>query len=398
MIYIIIAILRDFLGLKLSSVFAYTSSRMALAALTSFCTTLLLGPFFIHKLYELKIGESIRSEDCPLLGKLHEKKKNTPTMGGLLMLFSMLISLFLWMDLSHSFTLILALCTIWLGSLGAYDDFLKLKYKNSKGLSMRWKFFFQMLLSAIIISYLCSSSLQGYLEPIISPPFAKDWMSGKCVQLHSWDYIIRLYLPFVKTPWLLFSGTLGFLCLIAFLFCVISGSSNAVNLSDGLDGLACGCLMTCAASISCLAFLSNHSEIARYLNILYIDGSAEIAIYLAALMGACLGFLWFNCHPAQVFMGDTGSLALGGIIGVSALLLKRELLLALTGSVFVLEAVSVILQVASFRLRNKKRIFLCAPLHHHYEYKGWHENKIVVRFWIISLLMAIIGLASIKFQ
>lgn len=398
MIYTFIYILRNYLGLKLSSVFAYTSSRMALAALTGFSATLLLAPFFIHKLYELKIGESIRSEECPLLGKLHEKKKDTPTMGGLLILFSMLISLILWMDLSHSFTILLGLSTLVLGGLGAYDDYLKLKYKNSKGLSMKWKLLCQLLLSVLIIAYLVSPYLQESFSSVMTPPFAKERIAGQSVHLYSWEYVQRLYVPFFKTPWNLFSGNIGLVVLAIFLFCVICGSSNAVNLSDGLDGLACGCLITTASCLSCLSFISNHSEIAHYLNILYIEGSAEIAIYLSALVGACLGFLWFNCHPAQIFMGDTGSLALGGVIGVSALLLKRELLLALVGGVFCIEAISVILQIASFRWRNKKRIFLCAPLHHHFEYKGWHENKIVVRFWIVSLLLAIIGLASIKFQ
>jgi phospho-N-acetylmuramoyl-pentapeptide-transferase len=183
-----------------------------------------------------------------------------------------------------------------------------------------------------------------------------------------------------------------------FIFFVVTGSSNAANLTDGLDGLLAGCLITAAGSLGLIAFVSNHLDIARYLNILYIEGSGEIAIYLCALIGASLGFLWYNGYPAQVFMGDTGSLTLGGILGVSAVLLKREFLLGIVGGIFVAEALSVILQVASYRLRNKKRIFLCAPLHHHFEYKGWPETKVVIRFWIISLLFAIIGIASLKFQ
>jgi phospho-N-acetylmuramoyl-pentapeptide-transferase len=179
---------------------------------------------------------------------------------------------------------------------------------------------------------------------------------------------------------------------------VITGSSNAANLTDGLDGLLAGCLVTAAGSLCLIAFVSNHVDIARYLNILYIEGSGEIAIYLCALIGASLGFLWYNSYPAQVFMGDTGSLTLGGILGVSAVLLRREFLLGIVGGIFVAEALSVILQVASYRLRNKKRIFLCAPLHHHFEYKGWPETKVVIRFWIMSLLFAIIGIASLKFQ
>lgn len=183
-----------------------------------------------------------------------------------------------------------------------------------------------------------------------------------------------------------------------FFFFVITGSSNAVNLTDGLDGLAAGSLIMVAGSLGIVAFVSNHQDLARYLNILYIEGSGEIAIYLCAMIGACLGFLWYNGYPAQVFMGDTGSLTLGGIIGVSAVLLKREFLLGIVGGIFVAEALSVILQVASYRFRNKKRIFLIAPLHHHFEYKGWPETKVVIRFWIVGLIFAIIGIASLRFQ
>jgi phospho-N-acetylmuramoyl-pentapeptide-transferase len=179
---------------------------------------------------------------------------------------------------------------------------------------------------------------------------------------------------------------------------VITGSSNAVNLTDGLDGLASGCLIMVAGVLALIGFLSNNIEMSRYLNILYIEESGEIAIYMFALIGACLGFLWYNGHPAQVFMGDTGSLALGGIVGVSAILLRREVLFAIVGGIFVAETISVILQVGSYKLRNKKRIFLCTPLHHHFEYKGWPETKVVLRFWIISLILAIFGIASIKFQ
>ena len=186
--------------------------------------------------------------------------------------------------------------------------------------------------------------------------------------------------------------------MIGFIMLVITGASNAVNLTDGLDGLATGTVMLSASAFALIAFVSNHLDLSRYLHILYIEGSSEIAIYLAALAGACLGFLWYNGHPAQVFMGDTGSLTMGAILGVSAVLLKRELLLGIIGGVFVIEALSVMLQVGSYKLRNKKRMFLCAPLHHHFEYKGWAETKVVVRFWIIGLLCAIIGIATLKFQ
>jgi phospho-N-acetylmuramoyl-pentapeptide-transferase len=211
------------------------------------------------------------------------------------------------------------------------------------------------------------------------------------------EYISRVYLPFDKDPILVLDGAAKILAFLLIII-VITGSSNAVNLTDGLDGLAAGCLVMVSLVLGLFAFFSNHIDLARYLNILYIEGSGEIAVYLLALAGAALGFLWYNGYPAQVFMGDTGSLALGGILGVSSVLLRREMLLAIAGAVFVAEALSVIIQVLSYRYRNKKRVFLCAPLHHHFEYKGWPETKVVIRFWIISLLFAIIAVLSLKFQ
>ncbi|WP_068470141.1 phospho-N-acetylmuramoyl-pentapeptide-transferase [Candidatus Protochlamydia phocaeensis] len=416
MILLIIDLLKDMWGIKAPAVFTYYSTRMILAALTSLLLSIFLGPYFIRKLYEMKIGQSIRKDECPLLGKLHEKKQNTPTMGGILILFSMLISLILWMDLTHIFTFILLATTLFLGSIGGRDDYLKLKYKNTKGMSAKGKLFFQFLLSAAIASYFLIAPVHEAIEnwtwfhiPVIKENVVvkgEAAQKGEAVQsdnghqsvnLSLKDYASRLYIPFFKEPVAIFSG-LALILMAFFMFFVITGASNATNLTDGLDGLASGCLIMAAGALGLIAFVSNHVEIARYLNILYIEGSGEIAIYLSALIGACLGFLWYNGHPAQVFMGDTGSLTLGGIIGVSAVLLRREFLLGIVGGVFVAEALSVILQVLSYRLRNKKRVFLCAPLHHHFEYKGWPETKVVIRFWIISLLLAIIGIASLKFQ
>ncbi|CAF23976.1 phospho-N-acetylmuramoyl-pentapeptide-transferase [Candidatus Protochlamydia amoebophila] len=396
--------------LKVPSVFSYYSTRMILAAITSLLLSIFLGPYFIRKLYELKIGQSIRKEDCPLLGQLHEKKQNTPTMGGILILSSMLVSLVLWMDLTHIFTLILFVTTVFLGLIGGRDDYLKLKYKNTKGMSARGKLFFQFVLSAAIASYFLLSSVNEMFEKWtwFQPPVIKEQivvknsetlqeMPSQTKSISLKEYASRLYIPFFKEPVVTFGG-ISLILMAFFIFFVITGSSNAANLTDGLDGLLAGCLVTAAGSLCLIAFVSNHVDIARYLNILYIEGSGEIAIYLCALIGASLGFLWYNGYPAQVFMGDTGSLTLGGILGVSAVLLRREFLLGIVGGIFVAEALSVILQVASYRLRNKKRIFLCAPLHHHFEYKGWPETKVVIRFWIMSLLFAIIGIASLKFQ
>ncbi|MDF2577368.1 MAG: mraY [Chlamydiales bacterium] len=405
MLLLLLKILRTQYGLKLPAALEYVSTRLGLAALTSLILSIFLGPYLIHKLYEWKIGQPIRMEECPLLGELHKKKKDTPTMGGVLIIFSMTISLILWMDLTHSFTLILLLTTYVLGAIGAYDDYLKLRLRNSKGLSARSKFSLNVIFSILIASYLLIPQLTDLLHSgsWFVPPWAKDTISSLGAENHSEPllttqaYMARLFIPFFKEPFIIFEG-LGLLAIGILIVFVITGTSNAVNLTDGLDGLAAGCVIMVASTLMLFAFVSNNIEVARYLHILYIEGSGEIAVYLAALIGGCLGFLWYNGHPAQIFMGDTGSLALGGVIGVAAILLRREPLLALIGGIFVAEAMSDILQVASYKLRNKKRIFLCAPLHHHFEYKGWPETKVVMRFWIVGLILAIIGLISLKLQ
>jgi phospho-N-acetylmuramoyl-pentapeptide-transferase len=388
-------------GVKVPAAFSYCSTRMILAAMTTLLLTIFLGPAFIRKLYELKMGQTIRVADCPVLSELHKKKNNIPTMGGILILFSMIVALLFWMDLSNIYTLLLFITTFWLGGIGAYDDYLKLKYRNSKGMSGKLKLFLQLLLATGIAAYVVWPREKSSSDQWYHPPVAKEQIhvekAAKTVALSSEQMMSRYYIPFYKQPlfiltgaWLLFS--------VFFTIFTITGASNAVNLTDGLDGLASGCLIMTSIVFALFGFLSNNIEISRYLNILYIEGSSEIAIYLAAMIGALLGFLWYNGHPAQVFMGDTGSLALGGIIGVSAVLLRREALLGLAGGIFVAEALSVIIQIASYRLRNRKRVFLCAPLHHHFEYKGWPETKVVIRFWIISLILAILAVSSIKIQ
>ncbi len=406
MLLFLIEWLRDSLDWKIPMAFTYFSTRMILAAATSLLLCIFLGPRFIKKLYEMKIGQEIRSvQECPLLAELHGKKKDTPTMGGVLILFSMGTALFLWMDLRNVFTLILFLTTLVLGCLGAADDYLKLRFKNSKGLKARKKMLCQIGFSSLIALYLLIPAFTNAIagEKFFRPPTAKEQIvepqEGKrpiirTLTLSTQEYIEQFYLPFFKDP-IAILPTIAAFFLIVF---VITGASNAVNLTDGLDGLAAGCLVMVSLVLALFAFLSNHIDLARYLNILYIEGSGEIAVYLFALAGAALGFLWYNGYPAQVFMGDTGSLAMGGILGVSAVLLRREMILAIAGAIFVAEALSVIFQVLSYRYRNKKRIFLCAPLHHHFEYKGWPETKVVIRFWIISLLFAIIAIASLKLQ
>lgn len=385
------------MGLKLPALFAYTSTRMLLASLSTFALTVSLGPRFIKQLYALKIGHTVRISEVAVLAEQYTKSRNVPSMGGILFLTTMILSSLLWMDLSHSFTFLLLAGAVWMGGIGMVDDYLKIKRGKSKGLSARMKFSLQALFSACLALYLLAPTVTKSLP--LQPPTAKE----KNYELHeksllsTQEYALHYFIPFCKKP-LVFSGVVASIFSFLFILFVLVGSTNAVNLTDGLDGLATGLALLVALVLALVAFLSNHVQIADYLNILYIEGSAEIGIFLSILIGACLGFLWFNGYPAQLFMGDTGSLALGGILGISAILLRREFLYAIVGGVFVLETASVILQVASFRLRNGKRIFLCAPLHHHFQMKGWHEAKIVLRFWMIGLALAIIALVSLKIQ
>lgn len=402
MLLFLFGFLQKAFSLQIPSAFFYSSTRMILAAFTSLFFILFLGPWFIRKLSSLKASNSIRVEDCPPLAELHKKKKDTPTMGGILILSSMLVSLFLWMDLHAIFTWILFLTTIWIGGIGAYDDYLKLKYKNSKGLRARKKMLLQGVFALLLALYLLVPSISQSLSRgnWLAAPIAKQqiFVEGKeeIQTLSLSDYSCRYYMPFCKDPVFILKGgaiLLGFLLT----WFVVTGSSNAVNLTDGLDGLASGCLIMVAAVMAIVAFFSNNIELSSYLNILYVEGSGEIAIYLFALVGACLGFLWFNGSPAEIFMGDTGSLTLGAILGVSSILLRREFLFALTGGIFIAETLSVILQVGRYKM-CRKRVFLCAPLHHHFEYKGWPETKVVLRFWIISLLLCLLGVVSLKLQ
>lgn len=372
------------LGFKIPNQFTYYSTRMMLAALTSLLISIFIGPIFIKKLYELKIGQTIRTSECPLLGKLHHNKQDTPTMGGILILISIFVSLFLWMDLKHSFTFLLFITTLFLGILGGRDDYLKLRYKNTKGLSGKKKLLGQIFISLFVALYLLNPTFNNFFH-------IGDWFPSTIDDLYG-----TIFVPFINDPVVTLKGPSILFAAFLIVF-TITGSSNAVNLTDGLDGLASGCLIVASSCLAIIAFVSNHVDIARYLQIPYIEGSGEIAIFLSAFAGGCLGFLWYNGYPAQVFMGDIGSLSLGGALGLCAVLLKRELLYGIIGGIFVIEALSVIIQVLSFKFRNKKRVFLCSPLHHHFEYKGWPETKVVLRFWIIGFILAIIGLTSLKF-
>jgi phospho-N-acetylmuramoyl-pentapeptide-transferase len=346
------------------NLFRYITFRSAMAALTAFLISLIFGPILIKKLKELKIGEKITKGDSPGLDGLHENKKNTPTMGGILILSAILFSTLLWADIFNKYIIIVLFATVWLGVTGFIDDYLKQIKKRSKGLTATAKLTSQILLGLIL-------GIVLFLDP---------------------QHSIKLDLPFLKDVSLNLDGIY-----ILFVILVITGSSNAVNLTDGLDGLAIGIVVMVALAFSVLSYVSGNIKFSDYLLIPYIRGSGELTVFCASILGAGLGFLWFNCYPASIFMGDVGSLALGGAIGIVALLIKKELLLMIVGGIFVLEALSVILQIASFRF-TKKRIFRIAPLHHHFEFLNWPENKVIVRFWIIASLLALLTLVTLKIR
>lgn len=386
-----------YLGIQVPIFFTQCSTRIALASLTSFCLTLFFGKKCIQILRRWNLKDRVRTKDCALLAELHGKKNETPTMGGVLIVFSLLISLFLWMQLDHSFTFILFFTTLSMGILGAVDDILKIR-RGKRGLAAKKKFLVQAIFSLLVVFYLFVPAVSDFFEKKIGlySPKAKEFSPSEQAVLSTKAIASRIYLPFHKNVWKVSGVGLFFLGLF-YLF-VIAGSCNAVNLTDGLDGLAAGNVLIVSACFCLFAFLSNHIEMAKSLHILYIEGTSEIAVFLAAVVGSCLGFLWYNAPPAQVFMGDTGSLTLGAILGVTAVLLRREFLLAIVGGIFVAEALSVILQVGSYRYRKKKRVFLCSPLHHHFEYKGIAETKVTIRFWIIGILLAVVGILSLKLQ
>lgn len=342
------------------NVFRYITFRSLGAAMTALLISLALGPWMINWLKSLQWGQVVRTEGP----QTHLKKSGTPTMGGVLILFSMIISMLLWMDFSNIGMWIVMFVTVAYGLIGWVDDYRKVVHKNTKGLSARQKLVLQFLVAGIA-SYLFLKYTAVNAE---------------------------LRLPFFKN----FSLDLGWVY-VPFCMCVIVGASNAVNLTDGLDGLAIGPVITTAGTFLLLAYVAGHVKIAEYLEIPYIAGAGELSVYAAAMAAAGLGFLWFNAHPAQVFMGDVGSLALGGGIGALAVVTKNEILLLIVGGVFVMEALSVMIQVASFKTRGK-RVFRMAPIHHHFELKGWPEPKVIVRFWIISILLAIVAISTLKLR
>ena len=360
--------------LKALNVFSYITFRAICAGLTAFILSIAFGNIVIRKLISLKFGQPIRSAaEVHKLHELHGAKKGTPTMGGVLLIGSVVISTILWAKPTNPFVWLVLFSTIFLGGIGFYDDWLKVSKKSSDGISSRLKFVLQCVLAGIFTIFFVTNP--------------KLWATAQ-----------QLFIPFLKEPLLFGMGAFTFI----FYLLVIVGTSNAVNLTDGLDGLAAGCTATVAATYAVLVYVAGNIKTASYLQVPFVSYSSEttvgeLSILCVALLGACLGFLWWNAHPARVFMGDTGSLAIGGMLGAVAICCKQELLLVIVGGVFVMEAMSVILQVASFKTTGR-RIFKMSPIHHHFELSGWKENTVIVRFWILSVLFALLGLATLKLR
>jgi phospho-N-acetylmuramoyl-pentapeptide-transferase len=345
------------------NVFSYLTLRSILAAMSAMAIALIAGPFMISRLARYQIGQVVR-DDGP---QSHLPKAGTPTMGGMLIIFAVVLTTTLWGDLVNRFVLIALGITLGYGLIGFYDDYLKLVVGNSRGLVPRWKYFWQSLLgiAAGILLY----------------------------RLAHTATVASFHVPFFKSvAWPL--GAFGFVFLG---YLMIVGMSNAVNLTDGLDGLAIGPTVMVAGALAIFAYLTGNAVFANYLQITAVPGAGELAVFCSAIVGAGLGFLWFNAYPAQVFMGDIGALALGAALGCVGFIVRQEIVTLLMGGIFVLETASVILQVASFKMTGK-RIFRMAPLHHHFELKGWAEPKIIVRFWIISILLVLAGLATLKLR
>ena len=369
---------RLFLYFRPFRIFRYVTFRTAFATLTALLITLFIGPFVIEKLREFQIGQYIREEGP----KDHQKKAGTPTMGGVLICIAILLPTLLWSDLSNPFVWLVMGSTLAFGAIGFTDDYIKVVHRRNLGLTGRAKLGAQFLVAAGIAAALIAMQSQGIYSTQITVPFIKGFHP-------------HLAVPFLtRIPhW----GLVAFVPFVAFVALVLVGSSNAVNLTDGLDGLAIGCTIVAAGALTVLTYVSGHVVFADYLELQRMPLVAEVTVFCGSMVGASIGFLWYNAHPAEIFMGDVGSLALGGAIGTVAVVIRQELLLPLIGGIFVLEALSVILQVSSYKLR-KKRIFKMAPLHHHFELMGWSESKVITRFWIGALVFALFALTTLKLR
>jgi phospho-N-acetylmuramoyl-pentapeptide-transferase len=364
---------------RLFRIFRYLTFRTVFASLTALLIGLLIGPYVIEKLREFQIGQYIREEGP----QSHQKKSGTPTMGGVLICISILVPTLLWADLSNPYVWLVMLSTLAFGAIGFTDDYIKVVHRRNQGLTARAKLGLQFVASTAVAVVLVVMKTRGAYSTRLMVPFAKrfrpdlvwEWM-GHIPHMH-W----LVFVPFV-----------------VFVMIVISGASNAVNLTDGLDGLAIGCTIIAAGALTVLTYVSGHVVFSDYLELERMSMVSELTVFCGSMVGASIGFLWYNAHPAEIFMGDVGSLALGGAIGTVAVVIKQELLLPFIGGVFILEAVSVMLQVGSYKLRNGKRIFKMAPLHHHFELMGWSESKVIARFWILALVFALFALTTLKLR
>jgi phospho-N-acetylmuramoyl-pentapeptide-transferase len=359
-------------------VFQYATFRTAFASITALFLCVALGPWLIQKLREFQIGQYIREEGP----KSHMKKAGTPTMGGILIIISIVVPTLLWANLANGYVWIALFGLISFGLIGFWDDYAKLRRKQNLGLSVKEKFLLQVLAALVVGFILLTLHANKAYSTSINVPFFKSFKPDLLIDSlsHHWYTYPLAFLPFY-----------------AFMVLVIVGSSDAVNLTDGLDGLAIGLMIIAAGAMTVLTYVEGNARFAEYLDLARSPGASELAIFCGSMVGASLGFLWYNAHPADIFMGDVGSLALGGALGVVAVLIKQEILLVFIGGVYVMEAVSVILQVGSYKLR-KKRIFKMAPIHHHFEALGWPESKIITRFWIAGLVMALFALTTLKLR
>jgi phospho-N-acetylmuramoyl-pentapeptide-transferase len=360
-------------------IFRYLTFRTAFASLTALLITMIIGPYVIEKLREFQIGQYIREEGP----KAHQKKAGTPTMGGVLICIAILLPTLLWADLSNPFVWLVMFSATAFGAIGFADDYIKVVHRRNLGLTARAKLIYQFLAAAAVSVVLVLMDLQGSYSTRLMVPFVK---------------IFRPRLAIPGLTHIPHFGVLAFLPFIIFIMLLVVLTSNAVNLTDGLDGLAIGCTIIAAGALTVLTYVSGHVTFADYLELQRMPLVSEVTVFCGAMTGASIGFLWYNAHPAEIFMGDVGSLALGGALATVAVVIKQELLLPFIGGVFYLEAVSVILQVGSYKLRGGKRIFRMAPLHHHFELLGWSESKVIARFWIAALVFALFALTTLKLR
>ncbi|MCL5005469.1 MAG: phospho-N-acetylmuramoyl-pentapeptide-transferase [Acidobacteria bacterium] len=360
------------------NLFRYVTFRTAYASLTALFLAMFLGPYVIRKLKQFQIGQYIR-EDGP---KAHQAKAGTPTMGGVLINLCIILPTLMWADLRNPFIWLALGVTVAFAGIGFWDDYQKLRRRQNQGLTARTKFLLQILVSFVFGVILVMMTAGGLYSTAIVFPFFKrihPTFAISALLRNSWTYPVA-FLPF-----------------LAFVVLILVGSSNAVNLTDGLDGLAIGCIVVAASALTVLTYVSGHAILSQYLDIEHLPSAAELTILCGAMVGSSLGFLWYNAYPAEIFMGDVGSLSLGGAVAAVAVIIKQELLLPFIGGIFVIEALSVILQVGSYKLR-RKRIFRMAPLHHHFELQGWKESKIIARFWIAALICALFALTTLKLR